>query len=152
MSEVAYLDIPGMGEPEELSAQFATSEFFKVLGVDPILGRTFPPDDAEVGRHSVAVLSYGLWQRRFGGQANVVGRQITLNDSNGGYFRRDELLGRFAHPRDWIATCSRRATPTGVDASTETRFSVDNRCGAGFGSRFCVNAFVVGIVVWCYSD
>ena len=73
------LNLTGDGEPEELSVQFATSEFFKVLGVDPILGRTFLPEDAEDGKPPVAVLSYGLWQRRFGGQSSVIGQPITLN-------------------------------------------------------------------------
>ena len=73
------VNLTGTGEPEELSVQFATIEFFKVLGVEPTLGRTFLPEDNEPGKQDVAVLSYGLWQRRFGGQANVIGQQITLN-------------------------------------------------------------------------
>jgi putative ABC transport system permease protein len=73
------LNLTDTGEPEELSVQFATPEFFKILGVDPMLGRTFLPEDDKGGRFPVAVLGYGLWQRRFGGQANVVGQPITLN-------------------------------------------------------------------------
>jgi putative ABC transport system permease protein len=75
------VNLTGSGEPEELSAQLATPEIFKVLGVDPLLGRTFLPEDAEPGKDDVVVLSYGLWQRRFGGQRNVVGQAITLNDT-----------------------------------------------------------------------
>lgn len=70
-------NLTGDGEPEELSVQMATPEFFKVLGVDPLLGRTFLADDD--GKPPVAVLSYGLWQRRFGGQASVIGQPITLS-------------------------------------------------------------------------
>ena len=55
----------------------ATPELFKILGVDPLSGRTFLPDDD--GKPPVAVLSYGLWQRRFGGQASVIGQPITLS-------------------------------------------------------------------------
>ena len=73
------LNLTGNGEPEELSVQIATPELFKVLGVDPLLGRTFLPDDAKAGQSPVAVLSYGLWQRRFGGQPSVIGQPITLN-------------------------------------------------------------------------
>ncbi|PYS68026.1 MAG: hypothetical protein DMF69_21415, partial [Acidobacteria bacterium] len=73
------VNLTGDGEPEELSAQFATPELFKVLGVDPILGRTLLPEDAETGRPKVVVLGYGLWQRRFGGQQNIVGQKITLS-------------------------------------------------------------------------
>ena len=73
------LNLTGDAEPEELSVQLATPEIFKALGVDPILGRTLLPEDGEEGRPPVAVLSYALWQRRFGGQANVIGQPITLN-------------------------------------------------------------------------
>jgi putative ABC transport system permease protein len=73
------LNLTGDGEPEELSVQLANPELFKVLGVDPILGRPLLPEDAEAGKPRVAVLSYGLWQRRFAGQANVLGKSVTLN-------------------------------------------------------------------------
>ncbi len=72
-------NLTGDGEPEEVSGQLALPEIFKVLGVDPILGRTLLPEDAEPGKPLVAVLSYGLWQRRFGGQSNVIGKPIVLN-------------------------------------------------------------------------
>ena len=71
------LNLTGGGDPEELSVQLATPEIFNVLGVDPLLGRTFRPEDGT--NTNVAVLSYGLWQRRFGGQANIVGQQLTLS-------------------------------------------------------------------------
>jgi len=72
-------NLTGNGEPEELSVQFATPDLFKVLGVDPLLGRTFLPEDDGDGKPPVAVLSYALWQRRFGGQPSIVGQPITLN-------------------------------------------------------------------------
>jgi putative ABC transport system permease protein len=72
-------NLTGDGEPEELSVQLATPEIFNVLGVDPLLGRTFLPEDGEPANMDVAVLSYGFWQRRFGGQANIVGQQLTLS-------------------------------------------------------------------------
>jgi putative ABC transport system permease protein len=67
----------GSGEPERLQGAQTSSTFFDVLGVSPILGRSFTRDDAEPGRSTV-VLSYGLWQRRFAG-ADVVNRTIRLN-------------------------------------------------------------------------
>ena len=67
------------GEPEEIPMQVATSNFFSVMGVNPIMGRTFAPNDGTAGQPGVVVISYGLWQRRFGGQ-NVVGRHLTLNN------------------------------------------------------------------------
>lgn len=72
-------NLTGDGEPEELSVQMATPEIFKVLGVDPLLGRTFTPDDDGAGKPPVVVLSYALWQRRFGGQPSILEQPITLN-------------------------------------------------------------------------
>jgi putative ABC transport system permease protein len=68
------------GEPEELPGQFATTNLFSVLGTNPILGRTFADDDGREGQPRVVVISYGLWQRRFGGDSRIVGRQITLSE------------------------------------------------------------------------
>jgi putative ABC transport system permease protein len=73
------LNLTGEGEPEEVSVQFATPELFQVLGVEPILGRGLMREDGEAKAPYVAVLSYGIWQRRFGGDPGVVGRPITLN-------------------------------------------------------------------------
>ena len=67
----------GSGEPERLPGAQTSSTYFDVLGVTPILGRAFTRDDAEPGRSTV-VISYGLWQRRFGG-SDVVNRTIRLD-------------------------------------------------------------------------
>jgi putative ABC transport system permease protein len=72
-------NLTGEGEPEELTAQFTNPEFFEVLGVDPLLGRPLLPEDGDADKSNVVVLSYGLWQRRFGGQASVIGKPIMLN-------------------------------------------------------------------------
>ena len=55
------------GEPADARAQRVTPEFFPVLRVAPMLGRAFNPDDEVEGRHRVTILTYGFWQRRFGG-------------------------------------------------------------------------------------
>jgi putative ABC transport system permease protein len=73
------LSLTGDGDPEEVSAQLATPELFQVLGVNPIMGRSITQEDAKPDAASVVVLSYGLWQRRFGGDPNVVGKSIMLN-------------------------------------------------------------------------
>jgi putative ABC transport system permease protein len=74
------LNLTSDGEPEEVPAQFATVNLFSVLGTNPLLGRTFVADDARDNQSSVVIISYALWQRRFGGDAGIVGRQITLNN------------------------------------------------------------------------
>jgi putative ABC transport system permease protein len=68
------------GEPEEVAGQFGTPNLFSVLGTNPVLGRTFANEDGLEGQPRVVVISYGLWQRRFGGDTNIVGRQIILNE------------------------------------------------------------------------
>ena len=74
------LNLTGDGEPEEVPVQFGTTNLFSVLGTNPLLGRTFHADEGGAGTPGLAIISYGLWQRRFGGDKQIVGRQITLNN------------------------------------------------------------------------
>ena len=67
------------GEPERLRGAATSSTFFDVLGVSPLLGRQFTRDDAEPGLGQNVVVSYGFWQRRFGGSADAVNQTIRLN-------------------------------------------------------------------------
>jgi putative ABC transport system permease protein len=73
------VNLTGDGEPEELIAQDVTPDFFPTLGVAPLVGRDFAPDEGPDGRNAVAVLGFGLWQRRFAGDAGIVGRTIQLS-------------------------------------------------------------------------
>ena len=70
------------GEPAEARAQRVTWEFFPALRVVPILGRPFAAGDEVLGRHRVAILSYGFWQRRFGGSPDVIGTTIELSEES----------------------------------------------------------------------
>src|SRR5438093_2488223 len=71
----------GTGEPQQIFGELVTGDFFNVLGARPLLGRGFLADEDRVpGAKLVAVLSYNLWQRRFGGDASILGRAITLNN------------------------------------------------------------------------
>jgi putative ABC transport system permease protein len=65
--------------PEELIAQNVTAEYFSVIGVGPFLGRAFTAEEAAHPKASSVILSYELWQRRFGGDQSIVGRIIQLN-------------------------------------------------------------------------
>jgi putative ABC transport system permease protein len=67
------------GEPEEIPSQIATPNLFNILGVNPIMGRDFTNDDGKPGAARVVLLSFGLWQRRFGGDPQIIGRKLLLN-------------------------------------------------------------------------
>ena len=69
----------GSGEPERVPRLGATSSLFEVLGVKAQLGRTFLPEEDISGNHRVLLLSHGLWQRRFGGDPGVIGKQVDVH-------------------------------------------------------------------------
>jgi putative ABC transport system permease protein len=72
------LAAPG-GDPERIPSSRVIADYFQVVGVSPAVGRFFVPDEFVFGSHRVAVLSYGLWQRRFGSDRSIVGKSILLN-------------------------------------------------------------------------
>ncbi len=76
------LNLTGDGQPERLIAGRVTANLFSVLGVQPAMGRMFLPEDDKPGAPNVAVLSYGLWLRRFGSDASITGKTIRLNDQS----------------------------------------------------------------------
>jgi len=71
--------LTGAGEGEEAPCEVITSNLFSLLGVAPYRGRNFTSEEDKAGVPRAVILSYGLWQRRFGGDENVIGRSITLN-------------------------------------------------------------------------
>jgi predicted permease len=71
--------LSGYGEPESLNAPRVNASFFSVLGVDPLLGRTFQTGEDTPGTPKTTVLTYGFWQRRFGGDPGIVGQALTIN-------------------------------------------------------------------------
>jgi putative ABC transport system permease protein len=72
-------NLTGNGEPERLASAGVTGNYFQALGVNPLIGRTFVLDNEKTGNDQVVVLSYGLWQRRFAGDPNIVNKTILLN-------------------------------------------------------------------------
>lgn len=74
------INLIGEGAPEELPGQYVTTNLLPLLGVHPVRGRLFAADDGRDGQAEVAVISYSLWQRRFGGDEGIVGRKVTLNN------------------------------------------------------------------------
>ena len=101
--------LSGSGEPEELLARKVTWNFWSVLGVQPQLGRVFTEEE-DVRGARVAVISHGLWQRRFGASPNIVGRTVMLNDAP------HEVVG--VMPRDFYFMPARN-----VDVWMPTSFS-----------------------------
>ena len=75
-------NLTGHGDSERLNGARVSANLFETLGVNALLGRTLEPDDDRPGNPKVIVISYGLWQRKFGGDTNVVGKTLDLNDAN----------------------------------------------------------------------
>jgi putative ABC transport system permease protein len=71
----------GEGGPERAQGAIVSTNFFSVLGVEPRIGRSFLPEEEEVGRERVVVISDALWRRRFGANPQVIGKTINLNDN-----------------------------------------------------------------------
>jgi len=71
--------LSGSGESENVAAPRVSANFFSVLGVDPILGRTFQSGEDNPSGPNLVILTYGFWQRRFGGDSGVIGRALTIN-------------------------------------------------------------------------
>jgi putative ABC transport system permease protein len=93
-------NLTGVAEPDRLRAGYVSAGFFNMLGVEPIVGRAFRDGEDQRGTAKTAVLTYGTWQRRFGGDLGVVGRSLVLNNEP------HEVIGvlpaRFEFPIDEI--------------------------------------------------
>jgi predicted permease len=96
---------------ERVSGEIVSANYFSVLGVQPSLGRAFAADEDRLpGANAVVVLGYGLWQRRFGGDPGIVGKQVLINDTSFtviGIAPRGFLgprLDRDAPPEFWAPT------------------------------------------------
>jgi len=71
--------LTGLGAAEQAQAQFITSDFFPILGVQPAAGRTFVPADDQRGAAPVALISAGFWKRKFGAAPDAIGKTLTLD-------------------------------------------------------------------------
>jgi len=89
-------NLTGAGDPERLEGRRVSAILFPLLGVEPQLGRVFTVAEDQSGAQRVAVLSYGLWQRRFGGDPGIVGQALTLNGES--YVVVGVMPARFLFP------------------------------------------------------
>ena len=71
--------LTGRGNPENLNGVRVTENFFRALGLQPLLGRVFTPEEDKPGGANVAVLTHAFWQTRFGGDRSILGQSVTLN-------------------------------------------------------------------------
>jgi len=83
-SSMAYIvdvrnNLTGNGDPEEVVVQAVSANFFSVLGVNPLLGTGFTPENGQAGHDNVVILNYGIWKERFAGDPAIVGKSILLN-------------------------------------------------------------------------
>ena len=75
------MTLTGAGEPEQLIGTRVSSGYFAVVGVEPFIGRSFAAEEYEPGKGQVVILGHALWQRRFGGDAGLINRNVTLDGS-----------------------------------------------------------------------
>ena len=74
--------LTGAGEAEQVNAQFVSSDFFPILGVKPLLGRSFLAGEDEIGAAPIAVISEGLWRRKFASAPDILSKGITLDGNS----------------------------------------------------------------------
>src|SRR5579871_1515223 len=78
---VGDINLTGQGEPERMSGVPVSQNFFPLLGVSPMLGRNFTPEECVFNGPHVVMLGYGVWQRRFASDHSIVGHTLTMNDT-----------------------------------------------------------------------
>jgi predicted permease len=71
--------LTGVGEAEQVNGEFVSSDFFPLLGMKPLIGRTFAPDEDQIGAAPLALVSEGFWKRKLGSAPDVLGKALTLD-------------------------------------------------------------------------
>jgi putative ABC transport system permease protein len=92
-------NLTGAGDPERLDGRRVSASLFQLLGVDPQIGRVFTAAENQPGSERVVLLSYGLWQRRFGGDPSIVGKPLNLNGAS--YTVVGVMPARFQFPTSY---------------------------------------------------
>ncbi len=91
------MNLIGLGFPERLGVGRVSAGFFRLLGADPLLGRTFLPGEDEPGRENrLVLLGHELWRTRFSADSTIVGRSLSLDDDS------YEVIGVLPPGRSWL--------------------------------------------------
>jgi predicted permease len=104
------LNLTGDGEPERVETRRITHNFFSLLGVQPLIGRGFLPEEDRPNANKVVVLSYPLWQSRYAGDRNILNRTILLNGE------QHQVVGVMPAGFQWLETEERLFVPLALDA------------------------------------
>ncbi|HEY6466540.1 MAG TPA: ABC transporter permease [Candidatus Acidoferrales bacterium] len=105
------MNMTGMGEPERLRTEMVSGNFFSVLGVKPIVGRTFSQQEDQVGAAPVVLISEGIWKRKFAASPDVVGKSVSLNGTS--YTIAGVIPGDFHYTSGNFRTDTDAFTPIG---------------------------------------
>src|SRR6188474_1677556 len=136
------------GHPQRYTGAYVTEDFLRILGVSPMLGRDFTATDNSAGAGKVALIGYGIWQRDFGGAADIVGKAVRINGKpativgvmpQGFAFPTNEelwiplysefpppLRGRLSGDQQAVQYRPRRAADQDLHAATAARHAVDD--------------------------
>jgi putative ABC transport system permease protein len=115
-------NLTGTDEPERLQGRDVSANFFDVLGVKPALGRSFLPEEDHANSNRTCILSHGLWQRRFGADPAIIGKQLTLSGQSYTVVGVLPQSYRFGTPTDVFV-------PIGLKEATDMLASRDNHPG-----------------------
>jgi predicted permease len=82
VSRMTGYSMTGLGDAEEIRAELVSSDFFPLLGMKPVIGRLFAPQEDEIGREPLVMISEGFWARKFGSRLDALGKVLTLDGGN----------------------------------------------------------------------
>jgi putative ABC transport system permease protein len=111
--------LTGTDEPERVGGGRVSASFFPLLGVSPFLGRTFTPEEDRPGTPRIAVISHSIWQRRFGGEKDIIGKAAILSGNS--YTIIGVLPENFTTPGLGTASTPDIWVPLGTDTNQNTR-------------------------------
>jgi hypothetical protein len=116
--DMARMHLTGAGAPEELFAGEVTANFFQMIGVKPVFGRSFSTEQDRRGHYHVAILSHQLWRRRFSSDPGLIGRSIMLNGES------YQVIGILPRDFSWNHRRTDVWVPYRLDPDRERRMAV----------------------------